>query len=75
MTCLCSLLCWHLMTALCSQDTSLNMLFAGHDTSASAIILAMRHLKLQPHILQRLREEQQEVTRNTSPLYEEASLV
>lgn len=45
------------------QDTSLNLLFAGHDTSASAIMLAMRHLKLQPHILNRLREEQQQVSR------------
>lgn len=50
------------MTCMGFQDTSLNMLFAGHDTSASAIMLAMRHLKLQPQILQRLRQEQQEVS-------------
>ena len=43
------------------QDTSLNLLFAGHDTSASAIMLAVRHLKLQPEVLQKLRTEQQEV--------------
>lgn len=43
------------------QDTSLNLLFAGHDTSASAIMLAVRHLKLQPAVLEKLRREQQEV--------------
>lgn len=43
------------------QDTSLNLLFAGHDTSATAITLAVRHLKLQPHVLCKLREEQQQV--------------
>ena len=47
------------------QDTSLNMLFAGHDTSASAIMLAMRHLKLQPHLLHKLRQEQQQVCGTT----------
>ena len=50
------------------QDTSLNMLFAGHDTSASAIMLAMRHLKLQPCLLHKLRQEQQQVCYTTSPL-------
>ena len=45
----------------CLQDTSLNLLFAGHDTSATAITLAVRHLCLQPHVLQKLRQEQQQV--------------
>ena len=43
------------------QDTSLNLLFAGHDTSAAAITLAVRDLKLQPHLLHKLRQEQQQV--------------
>lgn len=42
-------------------DTSLNLLFAGHDTSASAIMLAVRHLKIHPEVLLKLRQEQQEV--------------
>ncbi|KAL3157165.1 hypothetical protein ABBQ38_001405 [Trebouxia sp. C0009 RCD-2024] len=42
-------------------DTSLNLLFAGHDTSAAAITLAVRHLKLQPHLLHKLCQEQQQV--------------
>lgn len=42
-------------------DTSLNLLFAGHDTSASAIMLAVRHLKQHPQVLHKLRQEQQEV--------------
>ena len=45
------------------QDTSLNLLFAGHDTSASAIMLAVRHLKIHPEVLLKLRQEQQEVSR------------
>ncbi len=44
------------------QDTSLNLLFAGHDTSASAIMLAVRHLKIHPEVLLNLRQEQQEVS-------------
>ncbi len=44
------------------QDTSLNLLFAGHDTSASAIMLAVRHLKIHPEVLLKLRQEQQEVS-------------
>ena len=44
------------------QDTSLNLLFAGHDTSASAIMLAVRHLKIHPGVLLKLRQEQQEVS-------------
>lgn len=47
------------------QDTSLNLLFAGHDTSATAITLAVRHLKLLPHVLQKLRQEQQQVGKPT----------
>ena len=47
------------------QDTSLNLLFAGHDTSAAAITLAVRHLKLQPQVLQKLRQEQQQVGKLT----------
>ena len=51
------------MADFCSvvQDTSLNLLFAGHDTSATAITLAVRHLKLHPHVLSKLRQEQQQV--------------
>ncbi len=37
------------------------MLFAGHDTSASALTLALLYLKQQPDALQKLREEQCQV--------------
>ncbi len=50
------------MWVLVVQDTSLNLLFAGHDTSASAIMLAVRHLKIHPEVLITLRQEQQQVS-------------
>ena len=63
------------------QDTSLNLLFAGHDTSASAIMLAVRHLKIHPEVLLKLRQEQQEVSRlsfvlhfSVLPLFSSSSL-
>ncbi len=37
------------------------MLFAGHDTSASALTLALLYLKQQPGALQKLRQEQRQV--------------
>lgn len=64
------------------QDTSLNLLFAGHDTSASAIMLAVRHLKIHPEVLLKLCQEQQEVSRlsfvlhffSVLPLFSSSSL-
>lgn len=41
-----------------SQNTALNLLFAGHDTSASVLMLLLRFLKLYPQTLHKLREEQ-----------------
>lgn len=44
------------------QDTAFNMLFAGHDTTASALTLMMRYLKQEPRVLQKVRDEQHQVT-------------
>ena len=38
------------------------MLFAGHDTTAAALTLMMRYLKQEPWILQKLRDEQKQVS-------------
>ena len=40
---------------------ALNLLFAGHDTSASTLFMLLRFLKLRPETLQKLREEQSKV--------------
>ena len=45
------------------QNTAFNLLFAGHDTSASALAVLMRFLKLYPDALHKLREEQIQVGR------------
>ena len=44
------------------QDVAFNMLFAGHDTTASALTLMMRYLKQEPGVLQKIRHEQHQVT-------------
>lgn len=47
---------------LCSvQNVAFNLLFAGHDTSASALTLLLRYLKQEPEVLEKLREEQRQV--------------
>ena len=43
------------------QNTAFNLLFAGHDTSASVMVMLLRYLKLYPGVLQKLREEQSKV--------------
>ena len=43
------------------QNTAFNLLFAGHDTSASVMVMLLRYLKLCPGVLQKLREEQRQV--------------
>ena len=43
------------------QNTAFNLLFAGHDTSASVMVILLRYLKLNPGVLQKLREEQSKV--------------
>ena len=44
------------------QDVAFNMLFAGHDTTASALTLMMLYLKQEPRVLQKVRDEQHQVT-------------
>ena len=39
-------------------DVGLNLLFAGHDTSATTLCLLLRELAASPSLLQKLREEQ-----------------
>ena len=43
------------------QNTAFNLLFAGHDTSASVMVMLLRYLKLYPEVLKKLREEQRKV--------------
>ena len=43
------------------QDTAFNLLFAGHDTSASTLMLLLRFFQQEPATLRRLRDEQQQV--------------
>ncbi len=43
------------------QNVAFNLLFAGHDTSASALTLLLRYLKQEPEVLGKLREEQRKV--------------
>ncbi len=43
------------------QNVAFNLLFAGHDTSASALTLLLRYLKQEPQVLEKLREEQRQV--------------
>ena len=43
------------------QNVAFNLLFAGHDTSASVMVMLLRYLKLYPGVLQKLREEQRQV--------------
>ena len=43
------------------QNTALSLLFAGHDTSASVLMMLLRFMKLYPETLQKLREEQRKV--------------
>lgn len=49
------------------QDVALNMLFAGHDTTAASLTLMLRYLKQEPQVLQKVRDEQQQV----NPLHTE----
>lgn len=43
------------------QDVAFTLLFAGHDTSAAALTMMLRYLKLEPRVLQQLRNEQLQV--------------
>lgn len=43
------------------QDLAINLIFAGYDTCASSIHFLLRELFFNPQVLQRLREEQQQV--------------
>ena len=49
------------------QDVALTMLFTGHDTTAVSLALMMRYLKVDPGHLQRVCDEQQQVTLQTNP--------
>lgn len=50
--------------ALALQDTCFHLLFAGHDTSASALTMLLKYLKMEPRVLEQLRQEQQQVCLN-----------
>ncbi len=39
-----------------------NLLFAGHDTTAATLTLMLRYLKQEPAVLQKLRDEQKQVS-------------
>lgn len=43
------------------QDVCLNIMFAGYDTSASALMLLMQLIKKHPQVEKQLREEQAKV--------------
>ena len=43
------------------QNAAFNLLFAGHDTSASVLMLLLRYLRLCPQTLEKLRNEQSKV--------------
>lgn len=43
------------------QDTCFHLVFAGHDTSASALTMLLSYLKQEPQVLHKLRQEQKEV--------------
>ena len=43
------------------QNAGFNLLFAGHDTSASTLACLLLFLKQQPRTLQKLRDEQSQV--------------
>lgn len=43
------------------QDVTFTLLFAGYDTSAAALTMMLRYLKLEPRVLQQLRNEQLQV--------------
>jgi len=43
------------------QENCLTLLFAAHDTTASALTMLLRYLKEQPDVLQKLRAEQRQV--------------
>lgn len=44
------------------QDVTFNLLFAGHDTTAATLTLMLRYLKQEPAVLQKLRDEQKQVS-------------
>jgi len=44
------------------QDVTFNLLFAGHDTTAATLTLMLRYLKQEPTVLQKLCDEQKQVS-------------
>ncbi|DBB10930.1 hypothetical protein WJX82_007943 [Trebouxia sp. C0006] len=56
------------------MNVAFNLLFAGHDTSASALTLLLRYLKQEPEVLEKLREEQRQVTQQHGKEYNATSL-
>lgn len=43
------------------QDILLNLLFAGHETTASVVLTLLRQLPRHPHVMAQLRTEQDKV--------------
>lgn len=51
------------------QNVAFNLLFAGHGTVASAMTMLLRHLRLCPEVLQKLREEQSKVSHTSTAMW------
>jgi hypothetical protein len=49
------------------ESNVINLLFAGHDTSSSTLAMIMCHLTTHPHVMERLRQEQQQVVAKYGP--------
>ena len=52
------------------QDTCFHLVFAGHDSSASALSMLLHYLKKEPWVMDKLRQEQSEVCPAVSQLYQ-----
>ena len=53
------------------QDTCFHLVFAGHDSSASALSMLLHYLKKEgPWVMDKLRQEQSEVCPTVSQLYQ-----
>ncbi|KAK9828793.1 hypothetical protein WJX72_002103 [[Myrmecia] bisecta] len=56
------------------QDLFLNLMFAGHDTSAATLLMLFRDLALHPEVMQKLRAEQAQVREDHGSAITDAAL-
>ena len=56
--------------AIVMQDTCFHLVFAGHDSSASALSMLLHYLKKEPWVMDKLRQEQSEVCPTVSQLHQ-----